>query len=138
MIRRPPRSTRTDTLFPYTTLFRSRLDGVAAGVVPAVVVGLVGAERRGAAGAGDRLRVTGDDVGAAPGQDQVVAGLAVGTFGLVDGVRLRVAVGDRLGVAGDAVVVPAGIDLVIAGLVALVAVGVVVRERLGGGRWGGE
>src|SRR3546814_9478271 len=31
MIRRPPRSTRTDTLFPYTTLFRSRqrrLDGV--------------------------------------------------------------------------------------------------------------
>src|SRR3546814_6945671 len=37
MIRRPPRSTRTDTLFPYTTLFRSRhrrralgVDGVAA------------------------------------------------------------------------------------------------------------
>src|SRR3546814_2880252 len=26
MIRRPPRSTRTDTLFPYTTLFRSRGD----------------------------------------------------------------------------------------------------------------
>src|SRR3546814_18638447 len=25
MIRRPPRSTRTDTLFPYTTLFRSHL-----------------------------------------------------------------------------------------------------------------
>src|SRR3546814_12799208 len=25
MIRRPPRSTRTDTLFPYTPLFRSRL-----------------------------------------------------------------------------------------------------------------
>src|SRR3546814_10545604 len=42
MIRRPPRSTRTDTLFPYTTLFRSihhhiaaraqRRDGVAAGI----------------------------------------------------------------------------------------------------------
>src|SRR3546814_9408416 len=36
MIRRPPRSTRTDTLFPYTTLFRSVVsaacgeDGVAA------------------------------------------------------------------------------------------------------------
>src|SRR3546814_16022147 len=28
MIRRPPRSTRTDTLFPYTTLFRS--DGLAS------------------------------------------------------------------------------------------------------------
>src|SRR3546814_16991013 len=34
MIRRPPRSTRTDTLFPYTTLFRSNqyvLCGMAAG-----------------------------------------------------------------------------------------------------------
>src|SRR3546814_11771715 len=34
MIRRPPRSTRTDTLFPYTTLFRSFLaahfDGASA------------------------------------------------------------------------------------------------------------
>src|SRR3546814_3666882 len=27
MIRRPPRSTRTDTLFPYTTLYRSTLAG---------------------------------------------------------------------------------------------------------------
>src|SRR3546814_16028480 len=33
MIRRPPRSTRTDTLFPYTTLFRSQdIAAVAAGV----------------------------------------------------------------------------------------------------------
>src|SRR3546814_14621053 len=31
MIRRPPRSTRTDTLFPYTTLFRSLKDRNAAG-----------------------------------------------------------------------------------------------------------
>src|SRR3546814_13474918 len=31
MIRRPPRSTRTDTLFPYTTLFRSGL-GVGVGI----------------------------------------------------------------------------------------------------------
>src|SRR6056297_4049913 len=30
MIRRPPRSTRTDTLFPYTTLFRSRGAGAVA------------------------------------------------------------------------------------------------------------
>src|SRR3546814_4924088 len=29
MIRRPPRSTRTDTLFPYTTLFRSLLGNAA-------------------------------------------------------------------------------------------------------------
>src|SRR3546814_19635203 len=32
MIRRPPRSTRTDTLFPYTTLFRSQ-----AGELPALM-----------------------------------------------------------------------------------------------------
>src|SRR3546814_8737233 len=35
MIRRPPRSSRTDTLFPYTTLFRSTrgiLVGIADGV----------------------------------------------------------------------------------------------------------
>src|SRR3546814_3127924 len=30
MLRRPPRSTRTDTLFPYTTLFRSRFRGAGA------------------------------------------------------------------------------------------------------------
>src|SRR3546814_15164244 len=64
MIRRPPRSTRTDTLFPYTTLFRSvdavggedlaavgtdrarhelAFDGVRGGWLPilALVVGLV-------------------------------------------------------------------------------------------------
>src|SRR3546814_6498994 len=35
MIRRPPRSTRTDTLFPYTTLFRSR-----ASPVPQISTGL--------------------------------------------------------------------------------------------------
>src|SRR3546814_14254985 len=34
MIRRPPRSTRTDTLFPYTTLFRSQQLGVDAGEEP--------------------------------------------------------------------------------------------------------
>src|SRR3546814_1361364 len=28
MIRRPPRSTRTDTLFPYTTLFRSAVESI--------------------------------------------------------------------------------------------------------------
>src|SRR3546814_7957440 len=36
MIRRPPRSTRTDTLFPYTTLFRSHRRGAVrpGGTVP--------------------------------------------------------------------------------------------------------
>src|SRR3546814_14192082 len=49
MIRRPPRSTRTDTLFPYTTLFRS---GPAGGPVLRLMV--------------DRLRQRGIAVGALP------------------------------------------------------------------------
>src|SRR3546814_6702819 len=36
MIRRPPRSTRTDTLFPYTTLFRSHLVRVLGWLVSLV------------------------------------------------------------------------------------------------------
>src|SRR3546814_7241767 len=38
MIRRPPRSTRTDTLFPYTTLFRSLVE--LEGEVDAVLLEL--------------------------------------------------------------------------------------------------
>src|SRR3546814_6058159 len=34
MIRRPPRATRTDTLFPYTTLFRSRAHSAARPLSP--------------------------------------------------------------------------------------------------------
>src|SRR3546814_7814930 len=45
MIRPPPRSTRTDTLFPYTTLFRSDVDDAGDGV-----------------GAIDRRGATGDDL----------------------------------------------------------------------------
>src|SRR3546814_12924394 len=48
MIRRPPRSTRTDTLFPYTTLFRSQLltaletiHGVGPEVVDRIAVGML-------------------------------------------------------------------------------------------------
>src|SRR3546814_5660782 len=33
MLRRPPRSTRTDTLFPYTTLFRSLMMGVLTAAI---------------------------------------------------------------------------------------------------------
>src|SRR3546814_5128927 len=38
MIRRPPRSTRTDTLFPYTTLFRSAAERVATVTLRLAVV----------------------------------------------------------------------------------------------------
>src|SRR3546814_11565469 len=39
MIRRPPRSTRTDTLFPYTTLFRSPISSSAIAILRALGVG---------------------------------------------------------------------------------------------------
>src|SRR3546814_19183712 len=39
MIRRPPRSTRTDTLFPYTTLFRSGAHDQAAALLAHVDLG---------------------------------------------------------------------------------------------------
>src|SRR3546814_13805090 len=50
MIAPPPRSTRTDTLFPYTTLFRSL---VALGFGPAPPV-LMPEQRRAARGLGDQ------------------------------------------------------------------------------------
>src|SRR3546814_18876908 len=54
MIRRPPRSTRTDTLFPYTTLFRSGL--VAFLVVEQILEPLAGQEDGGADPPDDILR----------------------------------------------------------------------------------
>src|SRR3546814_4114395 len=46
MIRRPPRSTRTDTLFPYTTLFRSSGSLVLGVEPPQTVTSLPIVERR--------------------------------------------------------------------------------------------
>src|SRR3546814_11288893 len=83
MIRRPPRPTRTDTLFPYTTLFRSRTGafdllrppGVpgmeAAGVVLDVGPG-VGHLR-----AGQRVGYAGPPVGAYATVRPMPAGLVV-------------------------------------------------------------
>src|SRR3546814_2034942 len=62
MIRRPPRSTRTDTLFPYTTLFRSVVvtgDGLT--VADGVVVSSGGADVTGGASVAGGVTVT--DVG---------------------------------------------------------------------------
>src|SRR3546814_11843796 len=42
MIRRPPRSTRTDTLFPYTTLFRADRLGMARVSAAHLFIGRVG------------------------------------------------------------------------------------------------
>src|SRR3546814_14030552 len=46
MIRRPPRSTRTDTLFPYTTLFRSRRRPCGTGSSPRTADGDNGRHNR--------------------------------------------------------------------------------------------
>src|SRR3546814_16105192 len=52
MIRRPPRSTRTDTLFPYTTLCRSEAEAGGQQVVAvAMVAAAFGREHRGLRGA---------------------------------------------------------------------------------------
>src|SRR3546814_8077551 len=60
MIRRPPRSTRTDTLFPYTTLFRS--------------LGLVFLEDVGLHGAAHGLEGLRLDAGVGVGVDDLVTG----------------------------------------------------------------
>src|SRR3546814_3595409 len=87
MIRRPPRSTRTDTLFPYTTLFRA----------PALSRGA----RRGGAGAGRHL-LAGDLRGRRDQLRRKGAGLArtVGEAGAGAGARPTGAV-LRDGVSGD-------------------------------------
>src|SRR3546814_6425967 len=66
MIRRPPRSTRTDTLFPYTTLFRSlRLGDRRAARPLGAEVELEPRHREGAVGAvrGLSLRSAGGEQG---------------------------------------------------------------------------
>src|SRR3546814_9685113 len=77
MIRRPPRSTRTDTLFPYTTLFRSR---------------------RGAAVPQRRIAVrVGEDK--AFGQEAVAIDIAAGRIGL----GIDVAIGAEAHIAAGAI-----------------------------------
>src|SRR3546814_12839043 len=61
MIRRPPRSTRTDTLFPYTTLFRS---------AEAPLLEVAGVY----AGYGDGIVLHGLDLAVAPGEAVSVLG----------------------------------------------------------------
>src|SRR3546814_3335554 len=78
MIRRPPRSTRTDTRFPYSTLFLSAdagIEGVLAGLQPRVIVAQ---PQRGEEhpGFGDDARIRqfrGDGAGTLPALDDAVA-----------------------------------------------------------------
>src|SRR3546814_19486342 len=92
MMRRPTRSTRTDTLFPYTTLFRSPLvrqrHRTAAALLPAAMARARCDARRGglAARAARGLRACG-----APAADErrALRRAAVGRARLVAGGRLR-------------------------------------------------
>src|SRR3546814_21045204 len=93
MIRRPPRSTRTDTLFPYTTLFRSRELEAAAGLGLAVFLAL------------DDAAVAGEEAGALDGGTQ---------RRLVAGQRLADAVLDRAGLAGEAAAADRRADVIMA------------------------
>src|SRR3546814_14602192 len=65
MIRRPPRSTRTDTLFPYTTLFRSVVGGLQHHHVDAAArdVGRQRIDEVDLAADREEGRVEGEDVG---------------------------------------------------------------------------
>src|SRR3546814_10910869 len=54
MIRRPPRSTRTDTLFPYTTLFRSVVAALVSGHSESDLGALVNAVLGGQPGEAER------------------------------------------------------------------------------------
>src|SRR3546814_15664840 len=69
MIRRPPRSTRTDTLFPYTTLFRSQLPVVILGLADGPLGSVIADRRLAESGPGEQalheavaLRHRADDV----------------------------------------------------------------------------
>src|SRR3546814_1733905 len=74
MIRRPPRSTLTDTLFPNTTLFRSGMNGLAEGHVHVRLRGSAG-QSLGAFGVkGLKLEVFGDS------NDSVGKGLSSATI----------------------------------------------------------
>src|SRR3546814_14813731 len=117
IIRRPPRSTRTDTLFPYTTLFRSlrtrsvracqvhRLAGIAAvaggDVARRAALADVEADR-----AGIEIAVAGvAQIAQAALQVAAQAGLLV--FDLeTDGLRVGAAEGDEI----DACLLPAPAD----------------------------
>src|SRR3546814_9171818 len=95
MIRRPPRSTRTDTLFPYTTLFRSRATHGHAlgdiGIEQRVFLAVALAEHA----AGVLVHVVRRAV------ELVGAGLGDRVDGRADGVGGDVVVGHREVVGGD-------------------------------------
>src|SRR3546814_1336785 len=109
MIRRPPRSTRTDTLFPYTTLFRSEgltsisfqfCDNLPVELIHPFILFLL--HRSVKIGLGFRPR--GDEGGKGPGRigrsERARKGAEINIVSLgVVNLRYKIAVGERRGVA---------------------------------------
>src|SRR3546814_7391473 len=99
MIRRPPRSTRTDTLFPYTTLFRSPQEslkmpseGATSPALRRVRAAAAGPHERAYSSAGERLVDIEEVPGSIPGTPTITFnGLSV-LFNVPD-VRIRVQFG---------------------------------------------
>src|SRR3546814_2607659 len=110
MIRRPPRTTRTHTLFPYTTLFRS--DREVAVLEILWIVDLINDVRQVGAGAAQAVRIA---LGA-DRQDDRFGGDGVALRGLDAKGALRAGDLDHLGIIDDpdlvgrAVRVPVGED----------------------------
>src|SRR3546814_8139957 len=80
MIRRPPRSTRTDTLFPYTTLFRSLLLGIASEIFGKLYTGNSDHKFRGIQKCADILRMIDSECDGAGEREQLRSGTSEGTF----------------------------------------------------------
>src|SRR3546814_2700822 len=82
MIRRPPRSTRTDTLFPYRTLFRSLITSGGVPVDTGATSAGVGGTAIGASASADGFAATATGVGAyAPGEQASAFGAVSNAIG---------------------------------------------------------
>src|SRR3546814_14057127 len=100
MIRRPPRSTRTDTLFPYTTLFRSDADGGYTGRTSKSPEAHVRKpRRRGSADIGNRGQPVGRST-QQPGRASSAGGVGLGDLGVAVPADLGIAAGGRARAGG--------------------------------------
>src|SRR3546814_10529441 len=107
MIRRPPRSTRTDTLFPYTTLFRSSTFNLR-GIGPSATLTLLNGNRFAYSGtqsvidisaiptaAVERIEIVADGASAIYGADAVAGVVTILLRKDYEGVTTSARLGDR-------------------------------------------
>src|SRR3546814_11653654 len=127
MIRRPPRSTRTDTLFPYTTLFRSLFaahqDERGGAIVEA-----------GRVSGGDRALLL--ERGTQPGKGSHLDALADELVLLDEGVALAALYRPRCDLVPEAAFAPSLLRLLLRAGRERVRARASSEERGGGGGWG--